>query len=157
MRTVILVIATIFGSWVGIAAQSESQKTDQNSAREIFAAIADWAEAVRNRDAKALDKIFETDLIITSFDGTTRGKAEEIEILKPGGVMKMVSISNDDVKVRMFDKTAVVTALTRMNFIVGDKESSSAFRYTAVFIKKDGRWQIIALQTAHAPKPATTR
>ncbi len=152
MRTVILVIAAILASCIGTAAQTESQKTDQSSGKEIFAAIADWADAVRNRDAKALDKIFETDVIITSFDGTTRGKIEEMEILKPNGMMKMVSISNDDIKVRMFDKMAVVTALTRMNFVVGDKESSSSFRYTAVFIKKDGRWQIIALQTARAPQ-----
>ncbi len=157
MRKVIFVVAVVFVSCVSVAAQSEPEKTSQSSAKEIFMAIADWADAVRNRDTKALDKIFEADMIVTAFDGTTRGKTEEIEILKPGGVMKMLSISNDDVKVRIFDKTAVVTALTRMNFVVGEKESSSAFRYTAVFLKKDGRWQIIALQTARAPQQSQTK
>lgn len=42
--------------------------------REVFAAITKWADAVRSRDMKALDSLFEEDLIITNFDGTTRGK-----------------------------------------------------------------------------------
>lgn len=157
MRTIILVMAAVLTSCFTAAAQSEPEKTDQNSAKEIFAAIAKWADAVRDRDTKALDKIFEADLIITTYDGKTRGKAEELEVLKPGGDLKTVSVNNEDVKVRIFDKTAVVTALTRMKFVIGEKETQAAFRYTAVFIKKEGRWQIIALQTARVPQQASSK
>ncbi|MEO7674909.1 MAG: nuclear transport factor 2 family protein [Pyrinomonadaceae bacterium] len=152
MRAVVLVIVMVLASCIAAAAQPEIERTDPAAAKEVFSTIAKWADAVRNRDTKALDTIFETDLIVTTFDGKTRGKAEELEVLKPGGDMKTVSINNEDVKVRIFDKTALVTALTRMKFILGEKESLAAFRYTAVFIKKDGRWQIVALQTGRLPQ-----
>lgn len=158
MRTILLVILTVLGLCFTAVAQTETtETTDPVAAKEIFSAIAKWADAVRDRDTKALDKIFETDLIITTFDGKTRGKAEELEILKPGGDLKTVSVANEDIKVRIFDKTALVTALTRMRFIIGEKTTEAAFRYTAVFLKKDGRWQIIALQTARLPQQARSK
>ncbi len=120
---------------------------------EIFATITKWADAVRRRDTKALESIFEEGLIVSTFDGKTRGRAEELEILKPGGDLKTVSVNNEDVKVRFFENTAVVTALTRMKFLIGEKESQTAFRYTAVFVKKDGRWQLAALHTARPQQP----
>jgi uncharacterized protein (TIGR02246 family) len=120
----------------------------KKAGEEVMATIAKWADAVRDRDTKALDKIFEADLVITTFDGKTRGKAEELEILKPGGDLKTVSVTNEDVRLRIFDKTAIATAVTRMKFLIGEKESQAVFRYTAVFVKSDGRWQIVALQTA---------
>ena len=157
MRTTLLVIVMVLASCFTAAAQTETERTDPAAAKEIFSTIAKWADAVRDRDTKALDKIFEADLIITTFDGKTRGKAEELEILKPGGDMKTVSVANEDIKVRIFDKTALVTALTRMRFIIGEKTTEAAFRYTAVFLKKDGRWQIIALQTARAPQQTPSK
>jgi len=120
---------------------------------EIFATITKWADAVRSRDSKALDNIFEEGLVVTTFDGKTRNRAEELEILKPGGDLKTVSVNNEEVKVRFFENTAVVTAMTRMKFVIGDKESQTAFRYTAVFVKKDGRWQLAALHTARPQQP----
>jgi len=116
--------------------------------------ITKWADAVRSRDTKALDSLFAEDLIITSFDGTTRGKKEELEILKPEEKVKTVSIKNDDVRVRVFGTAAVVTALTKMHFEINEKDVYMALRYTAVFAKHDGRWQLVALQTARAPQPS---
>ena len=154
MRTIILAGATVIAFCFAVAAQAESEKIEGNggAAKEVFATITKWADAVRDRDTKTLDKIFETDLIITTFDGKTRGKAEELQILKPGRAMRTVSINNEDLKVRIFDKTALVTALTRMNFVVGEQVSQAAFRYTAVFVKQDGRWQLVALQTGRTGK-----
>ncbi len=126
----------------------------KKAGEEVIAMIAKWADAVRDRDTKALDQIFEAEVLITTFDGKMRGKAEELEILRPGGDLKTVSVANEDVRLRIFDKTAVATGLTRMKFLVGGKESQAAFRYTAVFVKRDARWQIVALQTARVPQQA---
>lgn len=116
--------------------------------REVFATIAKWADAVKNRNAKELDSLFEENLIITTADGQTRGKKEELEILKPNPEMRTVSVKNDDVKVRIFGQTAVATGLNRMHFVNAGKDVRIAFRYTAVFVNKDGRWQLVALHTA---------
>lgn len=135
---------------------AESTGVSTQSGKEVFATITRWADAVRDRDMKALDNLFEEDLIVTAFDGSTRGKKEELEILKPNADVKTVSIKNEDVKVRVFGSTAIATALTKMHFVIGEKDVHTTFRYTAVFVKKDGRWQLAALQTAKAPLPKSS-
>ncbi len=118
---------------------------------EIMATLAKWADAVRDRDLKTLDALFAEDLIITTYDGKTRGKKEELEILKPNPDVKAVSVVNEDVSVKLYGDVAVVTALTKMQVIAG-KETPVALRYTAVLVKQDNRWQMVALQTARIAK-----
>lgn len=115
---------------------------------EIMATLAKWADAVRDRDMKMLDALFADDLIITTYDGKTRGKKEELEILKPNPDVKTVSVVNEDVGVKLYGNVAVVTALTKMQFVIAGKETPVALRYTAVLVKQDDRWQMVALQTA---------
>lgn len=131
-------------------------KIDKGEA-QVMATIARWADAVRDRDTKALEQLFEDEMIVTAFDGTTRGKKEELEILKPDANVKTVSVSNENIKIRRFDKTAVATALTRMEFLIAEKPVKTVFRFTAVFVEKDGRWQIAALQTTRASGPTVLK
>ncbi len=81
------------------------------------------------------------------------GKKEELEALKPSAAVKTVSIRNEDLKVRVFGNAAVVTALTKMQFVIKEKDVYTDCRYTAVFVKQEGRWQLAALQSARAPQP----
>jgi ketosteroid isomerase-like protein len=42
-----------------------------------------------------------------------------------------------------------------MHFVISGKDVPVALRYTAVFAKDNGRWQMVALQTARAPLTKT--
>jgi uncharacterized protein (TIGR02246 family) len=119
--------------------------------REVSDTVKQWASSIVSRDMDALGRVLSDDIVITDSSGNVRGKKEELEILKPSPQVKTVSVDNDEVKIRVFGKTAVVTALTKMVFNIGGKESAMSMRYTAVFVKKDGRWQIVALQSARVP------
>jgi len=123
--------------------------------KEVRAVVKQWADSIVNRDMNALGAILSDDLIVTAFDGTTRGKREEIEILKPNPNVKTVSVENEDLRMKIYGKTVVVTAITKMTFVVSEKTATNAFRYTAVFVKQKGRWQIVALQTARIAQPKT--
>jgi ketosteroid isomerase-like protein len=101
----------------------------------------------------SLEKILADDIVITDYNGKVRGKKEELEILKPSPDVKTISVENEDVKIKIHGKTAVVTALTIMLFNVGGRDTAVSMRYTAVFVKREGRWQIVALQTARLPPP----
>ena len=121
--------------------------------QEVIATIAKWAESVRDRDVKALDTIFDDDVIITLWDGKTRGKAEELEAFRPNPNIKFASVANEDVAIKLFGDVSVVTGLSRMRIVTAGREARVALRYTAVLVKKDGLWRIVALQTARAPQP----
>jgi ketosteroid isomerase-like protein len=154
MRFVVLSLLTLgLFAMSGIAQQPVTAE-QKKAAGEVMATISKWAVAVRDRDPKALEAIFDDEIIITSYDGNTRGKAEEMGAMKPNPNVRLSSVSNDDVVIKVFGEVAVVTALTRIKMVAGGKESAIALRYTAVFVNRDGNWRIVALQTARAPQPA---
>ncbi|CAN5457166.1 hypothetical protein BH18ACI3_BH18ACI3_06800 [soil metagenome] len=151
MKTIVYyIIIMLFISLNTVGAQTaiDNPKPKTEEGREVFAVITKWADAVRSRDMKALDSLFEEGLIITTADGKTRGKKEELELLKPNPEIRTVSIRNEDVKVRVFGEAAVATGLNKMQLVNAGKDVNLAFRYTAVFVKKEGRWQLAALHTA---------
>lgn len=136
----------------GTSAFSQTPAKVPAAGEEVMATVSRWAVAVQNRDTAALDELFSDELVVTAPDGTTRGKQEELKILQPKEGMRTVSVANDDLRIRLIGDAAVVTGLVRMKFVVNEKESSQAFRYTAVFAKENGRWRLAALQSAYAPK-----
>lgn len=121
--------------------------------RDVSATVKEWAATIVSRDMDALGKILADDIIITDFNGATRGKKEELQVLAPSPGVKTISVENEDVKIKIYGQTAVVTALTRMVFEIVGKETKTLLRYTAVFVKQGGRWQIVALQIARVPQP----
>ncbi|MBK9155855.1 MAG: nuclear transport factor 2 family protein [Chloracidobacterium sp.] len=153
MKSVLLMMMLVFAGTA--AAQHKVTEAEMKSGREIMETLNAWAAAVRDRDAKRLEAIFADDVIITTFDGKVRGKAEEMEAMKPNPNLRTSSVTNEDVGIKVFGDAGVVTALTRMKFVSNGTESSFALRYTAVFVKRDGRWQIVALQTARAPQSSS--
>ena len=138
--------------FLSVTVLAQEKPAVSNETKEVFATIVRWSEAFRDRDMKTLEALFADDAVITLSDGRVRGKAEEVEALKPDPNIKTISVVNEDIGVKRFGDVAVVTALTRMDYVAGGKDSSLAMRYTAVFVKKDGRWQIVALQTGRAPQ-----
>ncbi len=145
--SVLLMVFSLQMISFGQAGKPAAQKTVKKE-KEIHAALKNWADAVVSRNMNALGKIFADDLIVTDQNGGTRGKAQELEVLKPSPEVKTVSVVNEEVRIRNYGKAAVVTAVTKMRFVIGGKDVNTVFRYTAVFVRQGGRWQITALQTA---------
>ncbi len=148
MRKSILLLVVFLAAPALSFGQAAGYQSDTGVAKEVFATIAKWGEAVRARNTKTLDEIFEENVVITTFDGKTRGKVAELELLKPDPKIRTLSVQNEDIKVRVFGNAAVATGESRINFVQDQKLMNTAFRYTAAFVKEDGRWQIIALHTS---------
>jgi ketosteroid isomerase-like protein len=117
-------------------------------AKEVFATIAKWGEAVRGRNTQLLDEIFEDNVIITTFDGKTRGKLGELELFKPDPNIRTLRVKNEDVKVRVFGNTAIATGECRLSYVRDQKLMNTTFRFTASFVKDKARWQVVALHTS---------
>lgn len=151
----VLLLAVMLAAFHMANAQVNNAKEDNiKGGKEVFAVVAKWSEAVRSRDERELRNVFETDLVITAWDGKTRGKAEEIALLTAKSESTIVSIVNEEMKVRAFGDTALVTARTKMRTVANRKDAFTVFRFTAMLLKRDERWQIIALQTSRNEAPA---
>src|SRR6185436_9595249 len=94
-------------------------------------------------DAVALERIYADDFIGVGPSGTVRTKTQVISDFT-SGELHFQSITTDEVRVRVYDNTAVETGLSTM---VGQDKGKAVphdTRFTRVWVKKQGRWRLVA-------------
>ncbi|MBI3666909.1 MAG: nuclear transport factor 2 family protein, partial [Acidobacteria bacterium] len=82
-------------------------------------------------------------LAFDSRGGEVRDKSRVITDLKSGN-RKIVSVDDQDVVVRVYGTVAVITGLSRSKVLTGGREDSGPGRYIQVYVRRQGRWQIVA-------------
>ena len=100
-------------------------------------------QAQINADARALDRIYADDFIGVGPSGTVRTKPQVISDFT-SGTLKFQSITTDDVQVRVYENTAVETGLSTMVGKDKGKAVPRETRFTRVWIKQQGSWQLVA-------------
>lgn len=94
-------------------------------------------------DMVALDRILGDDHTVISKDGSIHTKTEELANYKSEASSNEL-FDFEPMKVRVFGETAVVTGGQREKSHNFGKDSSGQYRWTDVFVKRDGRWQAVA-------------
>ena len=147
-----LIIAAMFIAFA-CAATARSQDTKSEAEQEVTALNRAWADAIVRGDMEALDRLFASDMTVTSGNGTVRNKAQEMDDLRPSADIKTYFFNTEDVRVRVFGNSAVVTGYAKWRINLKGRDVDNERRYTLVFIKQDGRWQIVAQQLSRIPPP----
>ncbi|MEK6407768.1 MAG: nuclear transport factor 2 family protein [Acidobacteriota bacterium] len=96
-------------------------------------------------DRKTVDSILAADWPVIDLTGHVLTKAQVMQELG-SGERKIESGSADDLNVRVFGDTAVVTGRSVLAGSYQGKRASVTQRFTDVFVKRDGRWQAVASQ-----------
>ena len=112
----------------------------------------EWNDAVMKRDAGWFERNYAFDVTeISSRNGSIKTKAQALESARTDKASYQ-SLELSDLNVRVEGNTAVVTGV---NHEVGRDEQGKAInrrvRFTDVFIKRDGRWQVWATQGTVIP------
>ena len=100
-------------------------------------------QAQIHADAVALDRIYADDFIGVGPSGTVRTKPQVISDFT-SGELKFQSITTDEVKVRVYENTAVETGVSTMLGQDKDKAVPRETRFTRVWVKQKGRWRLVA-------------
>jgi ketosteroid isomerase-like protein len=136
---------------LGLASISLSQpalrkKASIRAEQAVVAVNRAWVEAFSHCDKSALNQILADDCIITNEYGEAISKAQFIEIMKsqePEDCKSDLSITG--VRVQSFGPTSIITGL--MSEKQGGK--SWGLRYTNVFVRRKGRWELITSQVTN--------
>ena len=122
----------------------ESEKGSRNDSALIIKLENDFAAAVVNRDEAAINELISEDFIYTEND-KMYSRPEVIQsFLSPTDIIE--SAYNEDLQVRINDKTAIVTGWLYINGKSSGAEFKRKYRFTDIWYFKDRRWQIIAAQ-----------
>ena len=131
------------GRWQVTAAESSDFTAEQT----LMQIEREWGEAYKNKDKAWFERAFTDEFSSISSTGKMRNKTEEITEMM-GNSDTITSEELSDTKVRVYGDTAVVTA--RLHSVGKDKDGSfdRNYYFTDTFVKRDGRWQVIATQSS---------
>lgn len=101
-----------------------------------------WVDAYKQRQIAAVAGLLAEDYVITLEDGSTYGKVGFISY--NAGPLRVDIADLADVKIRMHENIAVVTAGYHERGEFGGKPYDYHDRLTDVWMKTGGKWQLIA-------------
>lgn len=146
--TQLLILAALTGPALAFAQTTDksSSKPSAETEQAIMKMEQDLTNAVIKADVAAAERMVADGSFFTPPDGKTQSKTEFLADLKSGD-LKIESSTIKDMKVQAADADmAVVTYATTDKGSYKGKDISGQYRWTDVFVKRDGRWQLIVGQ-----------
>jgi ketosteroid isomerase-like protein len=119
----------------------------KDSETEILELEMQRFRAIEKVDVATLNRILSDDLIYAHSTGLQQTKDELIGVLGSGD-MKYESITPSEVRVRTYTSTAVVTGRAAIKIKAHGEERSLNLCYLDVYVKQEGRWQMVAWQSS---------
>jgi len=115
----------------------------------------DWDAAFHRHDAAFIDRVLADEFIVTYDNGVRADRKVELELAKSLNE-NIESSSLDEFIVKEFGNTAVVWFTLHLVGPVNGQRVQNDYRFTDVFVLREGRWQCVSSQSTHvdrAPRP----
>jgi ketosteroid isomerase-like protein len=129
---------------IGLLATFPALGQSQGAAEQELVKLENaWNSAYIKGDGAFLKQLYADEYDFTDSEGALYDKTTEISELVSGKT-KITSANITDVKVHIYGDTAVVTGLNTLKGSYGGEDMSGPYRFTDVFVKRGGRWQVVA-------------
>jgi ketosteroid isomerase-like protein len=112
---------------------------------ELLKLEKEFARAIVKNDAEAIGQFLADDWVIIDADGGIIDKARFLGVVESGALTHEM-MESDDVEVRIYGDSAVVSGLTRTKGKFMGQDFSTQERATDVFVMQNGRWQCVFSQ-----------
>jgi ketosteroid isomerase-like protein len=113
---------------------------------------SDWGRALISRDERLLNELLDDDFTLTNPSGGLTNKRNHIRDILEGNFV-ITSHEADDVCVRVYGDTAVVTARVRTVARNRARDLSGEFRTIRVYVKRGSSWKLVAHQATRSAQP----
>ena len=144
LTAIILTYFLVAAARTVCAQEPDASASDFGSVKNKLIQIEhDWADALVKGDVTTWSRCVADDWIGTTPEGNMVAKTGAYADLKAGLVVREL-FHLDDLKVRVYGDTAIVFGLETEKSTIHGKDMSGQYRFTDVFVKRDGRWQAVA-------------
>jgi ketosteroid isomerase-like protein len=151
-RIVSVVVFVVAAAGIVFAQAADTRKPSAGTrapAQDMEATLLkmerDAAAALMKRDVAGFGAIFADDATFTGPDGAVQTKAQLLADVK-SGALTIQSTVISDFKVHVFGESAVATYATTDKGKYKDRDISGRYRWTDVFVRRGGKWQIVSGQ-----------
>jgi ketosteroid isomerase-like protein len=119
-----------------------SESVEQVERRRFAAMVA--------QDVAALEPMLAEDLRYIHSNGQLESKPQFLETIRSGR-LRYREVAIQELDVRSYKDVAVITGLLAVDAQAGDQPVTLKLRFTDVYVSRDGRWQLVAWQSARLP------
>jgi ketosteroid isomerase-like protein len=117
---------------------------DSQIEHDVRRLSGEWVAALVQRDTATLARVMARDCTFTyplEGDGTEQFIADVTS-----GDLNVESMTRDNVEVRVFGQTAVLTSLDTAKWLYKGHIIEGYYRSIQVYAEREGRWQLVAIQ-----------
>jgi hypothetical protein len=107
-------------------------------------------EALVRADTTAIDRMTAPEFVEISRLGTLRTRADNLREIA-SGALKLTSVRYDSTTVRIYGDVAILRAIADNTGSFRGFPFSGRIWYTRIFVRRDGRWQAVAMQHTMIP------
>ena len=111
-----------------------------------------WLDAYEQHDEKAMNAIVADDFTITFPNGSMQTKTHILASLKgPRPAGRSIKFHTEDVQARVYGDTVILIGRVISEYQRdGQTASKEEQRYTDTYVKRNGRWQVVASHLSNA-------
>ena len=121
-----------------------TQASEGDQVRHLTDLQQELARAWVAGDRAAIERIIAPEWTVTGPDGQISTRADVLREVFETRTHRIISLTLDEVRVRVFGDAAVVTGRTRGRGESGKTPYDVEIRFTDMFVRRDGRWQAVA-------------
>ena len=131
------------------AAQVASQRTVVDHIKKLE---ADRIQAGVRKDVAWVAAATADEYVQVDWEGKVLDKAAMLARIGSSNI-RLQSNTLDEIDVKVYGDVAVVTGRATRKGVMDAKDISTSVRYTRVYVKREGRWQVVQFQqtSAHGP------
>lgn len=131
--------------WQADAPARAEQPADPQA--DVLALERAWLDAYQARDVAAMETIVGDEFAITFPDGRMMTKADVLAQIRGPGRSPL--FSTEGVEARRFGDTVILTG----TLVTETSRGRQLNRYTDTWVRRAGRWQVVASHLSAAPTP----
>ena len=141
----------VFGRQAAPPSASQASGANEAEQQVVLRFQQEWLEAVRTKDATALERILADDYLYTDAFGGRSNKADDLRRARtPGDGLTRFKTAN--VQARVYGDVAVLTGELLMEAFHQGKPFGTEVVFTDTLARIDGRWRAVAAHVSKSPR-----
>jgi ketosteroid isomerase-like protein len=123
---------------------------DDDPAREVQQIEEHRINSLLHNDIASLERVLSEELTYAHSTGKVEHKGEFLSMLA-SGKLRYKDFRCSDLQIRVYGNAAVVTGKADIRVEFEGREHHELLRYTAVYVRTEGSWQMVAWQSTKIP------
>jgi len=115
--------------------------------KEIEGMEQEWRQATVTNNVGEMDRLLAEDYIGITSNGTLETKPQALA-QRRAGTVRITKLELNDMHVRVYGDTAVVTSQAELEGTNGASDISGQYRYTRVYNRRLGQWKIVSFEAS---------